>query len=168
MNEEHIKPITDPAEIPEGLSDEEQLAYWKTHGLTEEFFDKTEEVPENERPSPRGGRTLPVSVRFDPHTLNRLKGLAGYRDIGYQTLLKQFVAERLYEEEKKLESQRVLQSMMPITMPDDVDKEKLYIRADALVGEPPSEITEQRAKRSMRVHKTRWHVVSGQGETEAQ
>lgn len=101
MNEENIKPITDPKEIPSGMSDEEQLLYWSTHGITEEFLGKTEEVPEDERPRSRGGRTAPISLRLEPHTLDRLRTLADKRGIGYQTLLKKFVDERLYEEEKR-------------------------------------------------------------------
>jgi hypothetical protein len=49
----------------------------------------------------RPGRTTPVAVRFDRFTLKRLKALAALHNIGYQTLLKQFVVERLYEEEKR-------------------------------------------------------------------
>jgi hypothetical protein len=49
----------------------------------------------------RPGRTTPVAVRFDRFTLRRLKTLAAARNTGYQTLLKEFVVERLYEEEKR-------------------------------------------------------------------
>ncbi len=49
----------------------------------------------------RPGRTTPIAVRFDQFTLTRLKALAALRNTGYQTLLKQFVVERLYEEEKR-------------------------------------------------------------------
>ncbi len=49
----------------------------------------------------RPGRTTPVAVRFDQFTLRRLKALAALRNTGYQTLLKEFVTERLYEEEKR-------------------------------------------------------------------
>jgi predicted DNA binding CopG/RHH family protein len=95
-----IKLIDDPSELPTDLSDEEQLEFWETHGLSEEFLDKTEEVPAEERPQ-RSEKAVPISVRFDAHTLDRLKTLADHRGIGYQTLLKQFVGERLYEEEKR-------------------------------------------------------------------
>jgi len=47
------------------------------------------------------GRTKPVAVRFDEFTLERLRTLAAKRNTGYQTLLKEFVVERLYEEEKR-------------------------------------------------------------------
>jgi predicted DNA binding CopG/RHH family protein len=49
----------------------------------------------------RPGRTTPIAVRFDQFTLMRLKALAAARNTGYQTLLKEFVIERLYEEEKR-------------------------------------------------------------------
>jgi hypothetical protein len=49
----------------------------------------------------RPGRTTPIAIRFDQFTLKRLKALAAVRNTGYQTLLKQFVVERLYEEEKR-------------------------------------------------------------------
>lgn len=49
----------------------------------------------------RPGRTTPVAIRFDQFTLKRLRALAALRNTGYQTLLKEFVIERLYEEEKR-------------------------------------------------------------------
>jgi hypothetical protein len=53
------------------------------------------------RPPRARGRTTPVAVRFDEFTIKRLKDLAARRNTGYQTLLKEFVVERLYEEEKR-------------------------------------------------------------------
>ncbi len=49
----------------------------------------------------RPSRTTPIAIRFDQFTLMRLKALASSRNTGYQTLLKEFVIERLYEEEKR-------------------------------------------------------------------
>jgi hypothetical protein len=42
-----------------------------------------------------------VAIRFDETTLARARELAERRNTGYQTLLKEFVIERLYEEEKR-------------------------------------------------------------------
>jgi predicted DNA binding CopG/RHH family protein len=50
---------------------------------------------------PHHPRTKPIAIRFDQSTLDRVKALAHRRGKGYQTLLKEFVAERLYEEEKR-------------------------------------------------------------------
>ncbi len=49
----------------------------------------------------RPGRTTPIAIRFDQFTLERLRALAALHNTGYQTLLKEFVVERLYEEEKR-------------------------------------------------------------------
>jgi hypothetical protein len=49
----------------------------------------------------RPGRTTPIAIRFDQFTLKRLRALAALRNTGYQTLLKEFIVERLYEEEKR-------------------------------------------------------------------
>jgi predicted DNA binding CopG/RHH family protein len=49
----------------------------------------------------RPGRTTPIALRLDRFTLKRLKAVAALRGTPYQTLLKQFVVERLYEEEKR-------------------------------------------------------------------
>jgi predicted DNA binding CopG/RHH family protein len=97
MNQEP-RPIDSLSEIPVGLSDEDRMAFLEEHGVTEYFLDNMEEAPEEERPRPR---TKPINVRFDDYTLTRLHELAARRNMGYQTLLKQFVSERLYEEEKR-------------------------------------------------------------------
>lgn len=99
MNHEHgIKPIDDLKDIPANLSDEERMEFLMKHGVSEKFLESAEEAPEDERPHPR---TRPINVRFDDFTLKRLKDLAVSRNVGYQTLLKGFVVERLYEEEKR-------------------------------------------------------------------
>jgi predicted DNA binding CopG/RHH family protein len=96
---ERIKPIDKVTEIPTNLSDEEMIDFLDERGVSEEFLRNTPEASEDERPIPR---TKPINVRFDDYTLSRLKQLADRRGIGYQTLLKQFVTERLYEEERRI------------------------------------------------------------------
>src|ERR671916_441041 len=97
MNRES-KPIDSPRDIPAGLSDEDRMTFLEEHGVSEHFLENAEEASEEERPRPR---TKPINVRFDDFTLNRLKALAASRNVGYQTLLRTFVQERLYEEEKR-------------------------------------------------------------------
>lgn len=41
------------------------------------------------------------AVRFEDDVLQRMRALAAKKRMGYQTLLKAFVLERLYEEEKR-------------------------------------------------------------------
>ncbi len=87
-------------EIPQFGSEEEEADFWDTHSFSEELLNSLPPVPDEELPPVRD-RTKPVSVRFDADTLARLKSLARKKRKGYQTLLKEFVMERLYEEEKR-------------------------------------------------------------------
>lgn len=95
---DRMQPIDDISQIPPNLSDEEQIAFLEARGLSEELLESTEQVRDEERPR---SRSKPINVRFDDFTLKRLARLADQRNVGYQTLLKQFVTERLYEEEKR-------------------------------------------------------------------
>ena len=100
MNEKKIISLGDPAEVPENMTEEEEREFWDTHGVTEEFLDKAGPVLEGMLP-PARPRTRPIAVRFDDDTLERLRFLANKKHKGYQTLLKEFITERLYEEEKR-------------------------------------------------------------------
>jgi hypothetical protein len=90
-------------DVPAFASEAEEADFWASHsfgpGLTAEAEAGTLDL-EDVLPPPRG-RTVPVSLRFEPSTINRLKALARRRNTGYQTLAKEFIAERLYEEEKR-------------------------------------------------------------------
>jgi hypothetical protein len=85
-------------EVPSFNAESEETAYWATHELGDEVLSQMNAVPEEVLPRPR---TRPIAVRFDEDTLRRVKALAARRHKGYQTLLKEFVVERLYEEEKR-------------------------------------------------------------------
>jgi hypothetical protein len=82
-------------------------SYLALQGVTndpDEFFEqesRREKILRMQDTVRIGGRTTPIAVRFDQFTLKRLKTLAASRNTGYQTLLKEFVVERLYEEEKR-------------------------------------------------------------------
>jgi hypothetical protein len=49
-----IELLTDPSQVPEFETDEEAVEFWMTHGLSQEFLDKTEEPPADELPQKRG------------------------------------------------------------------------------------------------------------------
>ncbi len=100
MNSEDRIPLTDPSQIPSGMTEEQAREFWDSHEITEQYLEKAGPVPADDLPEFRP-RTKPVSVRLDEDTLQRLRRLAELKNKGYQTLLKEFVAERLYEEEKR-------------------------------------------------------------------
>ncbi|MGH2660695.1 MAG: CopG family antitoxin [Actinomycetota bacterium] len=87
-------------EVPAFASEEEESAFWATHDLSEELLAQMRPDADRRLPKPRP-RTRPIAIRFDESTLRRAKALAARRGKGYQTLLKEFVSERLYEEEKR-------------------------------------------------------------------
>lgn len=82
-------------EVPSFRSEKEKSDFWRTHTPSENLLDEMKELPEEILPHARP-RTRPVAVRFDEYTLRRMKALAAKRRKGYQTLLKEFVSERLY------------------------------------------------------------------------
>lgn len=95
-------------DVPSFASEDEEAAFWATHDTGKPLLDQMQPIPPNgggELPparSPMGpARTRPVSVRLDDDVLSRLKALAVKKHKGYQSLLKEFLVERLYEEEKR-------------------------------------------------------------------
>ncbi|MGB3633796.1 MAG: CopG family antitoxin [Rubrobacteraceae bacterium] len=95
-----MKKITDPSQIPQNMTEEQARDFWDSHEITEEYLSKASPAPEGNLPK-LPPRTKPISIRLDEDTLGRLKKLAEIKNKGYQTLLKEFVSERLYEEEKR-------------------------------------------------------------------
>ena len=93
-------------DIPSFASEAEEQAWWDEHDVSEELLETFGPVPEGELPAPRQRtvtrpRKTPVSVRMEEELVDRLRALAAVKGIGYQTLLRQFVSERVYEEEKR-------------------------------------------------------------------
>ncbi len=87
-------------DVPGFATEAEEADFWATHRLSDELLDQMGPVPDDVLPPPRP-RTRPVAIRFDDDTLGRVKALARLKHKGYQTLLKEFIMERLYEEEKR-------------------------------------------------------------------
>lgn len=89
-------------DVPNFRSESDEAAWWTKHEMGEELLAEMKPVAlsDDERIY-RRARTRPVAVRFDESTLLRVRSLAQRRNKGYQTLLKEFVMERLYEEEKR-------------------------------------------------------------------
>jgi hypothetical protein len=82
----------DDVDVTRGLSLEPD-AFLAQHARRERILRMQDTV--------RQGRTTAIALRLDRFTLERLKALAALRNTRYQTLLKAFVVERLYEEEKR-------------------------------------------------------------------
>jgi CopG antitoxin of type II toxin-antitoxin system len=92
--------VDDLNDVPNFANEDEEAKFWGTHSLSERALDQMGPLDDDELPPPRE-RTRPVAIRFDDDVINRLKTVARLKHKGYQTLLKEFVVERLYEEEKR-------------------------------------------------------------------
>lgn len=95
--------IHDTSEIPEFATEAEERTYWDSHAFSEELLAKVkpEDEPAVDLPPRNGTASKSISLRLDNDSVNRLKILARKKEVPYQTLLKRFVTERLYEEEKR-------------------------------------------------------------------
>ncbi len=81
--------------LPSFGSDDDERAFWASHDSAD-YVDWSTAVPRslpNLRPTLRT-----ISIRLPESMLGELKVLANKRDIPYQSLLKQFLAERLQQE----------------------------------------------------------------------
>lgn len=84
--------------VPHFKSEEEEREFWKTHSVTE-FLDDMEDVTDEVMVTRPKKRLL--SFRIDDEVIERLQKLAQRKGIGYQTLMRAWVMERLEEEERR-------------------------------------------------------------------
>lgn len=93
-------PLTDPKQIPEEMSEREAAEFWQQHVVTEDYLERAGEVGDLPPTRPRKV-SHHTSIRLGEDTVERLKALSKRKGKGYQTLIKEFISERLYEEEKR-------------------------------------------------------------------
>ena len=80
--------------IPKFKNEDEERNFWATHDTTE-YFDTSKLVEldlTNLKPS-----TETISLRLPRYLLARIKELANFKDVPYQSLMKIFLAEKVKE-----------------------------------------------------------------------
>jgi predicted DNA binding CopG/RHH family protein len=83
------------SKLPRFVSEQEEAEFWATHDSTE-YLDDSEPVDVtfiDARPSEKQ-----VSLRLDAYVIEELKTVAQSKDVGYQTLIRTWVMERLAQE----------------------------------------------------------------------
>ena len=103
-------PVNSRSEIPENMTETEEHEFWKTHEVGPGLV--TETAHDSEAQAEMGAvlsairlrrqKSTPTSLRLSVDLERRLRHLAELKHTNYQTLLKEFVLERVYEEEKRL------------------------------------------------------------------
>lgn len=97
--------VQSPGDVPTFETEAEEAEFWATHEMGDAMFDRAEGDPEAQAlmdalPT-RPRKSNPVSLRLGVDLERRLRRLAEVKGTTYQTLLKEFVLERVYEEEKR-------------------------------------------------------------------
>ncbi len=81
--------------LPKFTSEQAEAEFWETHDSTE-FLHETESVEMtfvDERPV-----KTQISLRLEQSAIEQLKALARRKGIGYQTLIRLWLMERLHQE----------------------------------------------------------------------
>jgi predicted DNA binding CopG/RHH family protein len=83
--------ITEWSAIPQFETEQDEAAFWADHQLDARLM-----VAALHRPDVRESTT--ITLRFDPRMLARIKRLARSRYLNYQSMIKQWLSERLENE----------------------------------------------------------------------
>jgi hypothetical protein len=81
-------------EIPEFQSEPQEVAFWAVHEIDARLMNGAIHKPD-------GRESTTITLRFDPRMLARIKRLARERYLNYQSMIKQWLSERLEEETRK-------------------------------------------------------------------
>ena len=86
-----MKSIANWTEIPEFSDEEAEARFWVDHELTPGLMKASEHSPDSRE-------STTITLRFDPRMLSRIKRIARSRFLNYQSMMKQWLAERLEDE----------------------------------------------------------------------
>jgi predicted DNA binding CopG/RHH family protein len=89
-----VKTIQNWTEIPEFPDEKKEAEFWTKHTIDPRLMNASVH-----RQSVRESTT--ITLRFDPQMLSRIKRLARHRYLNYQSMIKQWLSERLEEEISK-------------------------------------------------------------------
>jgi predicted DNA binding CopG/RHH family protein len=86
--------ITHWSQIPAFSDEAEEARYWETHELDPRLMASSVHEADAKE-------STTITLRFDPRMLSRIKRIARSRFLNYQSMMKQWLAERLEEEMRK-------------------------------------------------------------------
>jgi hypothetical protein len=90
-----MKIIQQWSEIPEFADESEEARFWESHELSGRLMAASVHEADS-----RDSTT--ITLRFDPRMLSRIKRIARARFLNYQSMMKQWLAERLEDEMRRL------------------------------------------------------------------
>jgi predicted DNA binding CopG/RHH family protein len=83
--------VTEWEEIPEFACEHDEAKYWLTHRLEAKLMDQSIIGADQ-------SESTTITLRIDPRMLARIKRLARSRYLNYQSMIKQWLSERLEQE----------------------------------------------------------------------
>jgi predicted DNA binding CopG/RHH family protein len=83
------------SDIPEFADEEAEARFWETHELDGRLMATSVHEADSRE-------STTITLRFDPRMLSRIKRIARSRFLNYQSMMKQWLAERLEDEMRKL------------------------------------------------------------------
>lgn len=86
------------AKLPKFKNERELAEFFDSHDSTEYFDDMPEETEAIEMAGPRKQQ---IALRLDQSTIGKAKQIAKSKGIGYQTLLRMWIVERIEAELRK-------------------------------------------------------------------
>jgi len=92
-----MKTIESWDQVPEFKSLTEEAKFWTEHGISAKLL-------ANSRHDSDTKESTTITLRFDPRMLSRIKRMARSRYLNYQSMIKQWLSERLEEEVRKRDS----------------------------------------------------------------
>lgn len=90
-----MQTITLWSDIPEFTDEAAEARYWEAHELDGRLMASSVHQADTRE-------STTITLRFDPRMLSRIKRIARSRFLNYQSMMKQWLAERLEEEMRKL------------------------------------------------------------------
>lgn len=79
------------AEIPQFDDEAAEARFWLTHELSARLMQASVHEPD-------ARESATITLRFDPRMLSRIKRIARSRFLNYQSMMKQWLAERMEQE----------------------------------------------------------------------
>ena len=89
-----MQPITRWSDIPAFDDEEAEARFWESHELDARLMSGSIHEPDSRE-------STTITLRFDPRMLSRIKRIARSRFLNYQSMMKQWLAERLEDELRK-------------------------------------------------------------------
>ncbi len=83
-----METLTSWENVPSFVSGEEEAEFWRLHELSPRLM-------ESSIMSGDSRESVTITLRFDPRMLARIKRVARSRYLNYQSMMKQWLAERL-------------------------------------------------------------------------